>query len=378
MLKFRTHREILTSLITEAYKRGLLSDDSKYLERIARGEAIENAYVLFLAAFADVLAGYYQDMQSLLDSLDVDVAKGDDLDRLASLVGLERRGPTRSVAPIVFERVDSSDSSSEIHIPGGTRIASERGTIYTTLYEAFIKPGELQANTYAISLEAGPATQVGIGELDRMIDTVEGVRVYNPEASTGGLSEETDEELAQRIRMWAFEQQKGTYTAYESALNRVAGLRSWKIIPRWDGPGTVKIIVDPPADTVIKFVEDAIVDVQAADEDVKVMGVSETRIDVHCVVNFDAGALLVGRKPKDLAYVLERDIRAYIDGGRLSNGQIVEGLKIGEDFNPFKLGNFLASIHTGLENVDFEYPAKKVFIDDDKRAKSGVIKVTVA
>ncbi|MGD9666537.1 MAG: baseplate J/gp47 family protein [Synergistaceae bacterium] len=376
MLRLKSHREILAGLITKAYERGLLSDDIGFFDRITRGESIENNYVLFLASFADILAEYYQDLQSLLNSFDVDRATGSDLDRLASLVGLERLGPTRSIAPITFEKLESAHDE-EILVPANTRIATESGIIYSTMYEAVIAADELQATTYAISAGAGPETRIGAGELTVLVDQVEGVTVFNHEASTGGNSAEDDNSLARRIRMWPFEQQRGTYTAYESALNRVAGLRSFKIIPRWDGPGTVKVIVDPPSNVVVDFARDAIVDVQAADEDVKVVGVEEKVVNVHCVATFETtGALLGGKRTENLEYYLEKDIRAYIDGGRASNGQIVDGLGIGENFSPFKLMNYLADLYPELEDVDFEYPAKKVVISDNERATSGIIEIT--
>jgi hypothetical protein len=117
--------------------------------------------------------------------------------------------------------------------------------------------------------------------------------------------------------------------------------------------------------------------VQAADEDVKVVGVDEKVVNVHCVATFEtAGALLGGKRTENLEYYLEKDIRAYIDGGRASNGQIVDGLGIGEDFSPFKLGNYLADLYPELEDVGFEYPTKKVVIGDNERATSGIIEMT--
>jgi len=377
MVRLKNHRELLTSLITRAYRLGLLSDDTSFLDRISRGESVENTYVLFLSSFADALAEYYQDLEQLIDSFDLDKAKGSDLDRLANIVGLERLEPTKSIAPVVFEKKETAQGQ-EMRIPAGTRIVTEKGIVYSTMYEVVIPETELQGMTYAISQDARPETRVGAGELTAFIDQIEGVTVFNPEASTGGNSKETDDELARRIRLWPFEQQRGTYTAYETALSKIPGLRDFRIVPRWDGPGTVKIIVDPPTNIMISFVEDAIIDVQTADEDVKVVGIGEKVIDIHCVAKFSiTDAFLVGKQRENLPYYLEKDIRAFIDGGRAYNGQIIEGLRIGEDFNPFKLGNFLASIHPELEEVDFEYPAKKVVISDDERAKSGSVKVTI-
>ena len=376
MIRIKDHREILASLIALAHEYGLLSDDTAFLDRIAKGEAIENVYVLFLAAFASALAQYYDDLNALIESLDLDRAQGPDLERLGSLVGVERRGPTRSIVPVVFSR--KSDSKDEIEIPVATRLKTEKNVVYETTSRIVIPPGEPEARAYATSVDAGPATRIGVGELTEFVDRIEGVEVFNPEPSSGGRSAEDDEELRQRIRMWAFQHQRGTLTAYQAVLDRVPGLRSYRIVPRWDGVGTVKIIVDPPLPIVRDYVEDALDDAKSADEDVKVVKVKAREIDVHCIASVAIEeAHRIGLDAESVERAIKQDIRVFIDGGRLSTGEIHDGMGIGENFKPFKLVSFISNLHAYLEDMRLEYPKKTVKVGDEERATSGLIKIEV-
>ena len=378
MIRIKNHREILASLIALAHEYGLLSDDTAFLDRIAKGEAIENAYVLFLAAFASALAQYYEDLEALIESLDLDRAVGEDLERLGSLVGVERRGPTRSIVPVVFARKDKERKEEEIRIPVATRLKTEKNVVYETTAEVIIPGGAIEARGYAVSVDAGPKTRIGAGELTEFVDQIEGVEAFNPEASSGGRSAEDDEALRQRIRMWAFQHQRGTLTAYQAVLDRIPGLRSYRIIPRWDGVGTVKIIVDPPLDTVREYAEDALDDAKSADEDVKVVKVKAREIDVHCIASVAIEeAHRIGLDAESVERAIKQDVRVFIDGGRLSTGEVYDGMGIGENFKPFKLVSFISNLHAYLEDMRLEYPKETVKVGDEERATSGLIKIEV-
>lgn len=76
---------------------------------------------------------------------------------------------------------------------------------------------------------------------------VEGiVSITNPVKATGGTEEETDDELRERI-MEANEQMDDSYIGNESDYKRwaesVAGIGTAIVVPEWNGPETVKIIV---------------------------------------------------------------------------------------------------------------------------------------
>mgnify|MGYP000885028136 CR=1 FL=1 len=372
MIPFRSQREILFDLITRAYEYGLLSDDTGFIERISRGESIENNLVLFLSAVADELARFYSDLEGLVNSLNVDLAVGDDLDRLAALVGLERLGATKSIVPVVFERMEGYND--DIFIPAGTGLTTKTGVAYETLYEAAIPSGSLEARSYAISRDYGLGTRIGAGELNIIEDDVPGATVYNPEPSSGGNPPEDDASLRMRVKQWAFEHQKGTLTAYYRVLQATPGVNDFIIEPRWDGPGTVRIVVDPPDKAVLELVQDYVRDAMAADEDVKVVGVETETIDIECVVSVKIETFMWR---ETIAYNVEKDIRAFIDGGRTSRGDFIRGLGLGEDFSPFRLGSFLTEVHSELSDLEITYPAKKVNIPESKRAKAGQIKVTV-
>ena len=99
----------------------------------------------------------------------------------------------------------------------------------------------------ARAMIAGVESNVNANTITMMSVPVEGIiSITNPVKATGGTEEETDDELRERI-MEANEQMDDSYIGNESDYKRwaesVAGIGTAIVVPEWNGPETVKIIV---------------------------------------------------------------------------------------------------------------------------------------
>lgn len=371
MIERRDEVDILHDLILEAYRRGLISEDTKFLDRIHRGDAIENNLILLFATYSTILSQYYTVLEDFFNKFDLDNADTAMLNRIGSLVGLPRLEATPSLVPVIFER--NEPATETINIPSGTRLRSETETPvdYQVIRPAEIEVGELKTQTYAQSLVKGPDSRVGVMELTQLLDENLSMyidRVYNPEASTGGNPPETDEEYRTRLSQWSMHATRGTKSSYENALKQVAGLRDFKIEPQFAGPGSVKVVVDPPYEPVIEYVKDELQGrAQLLDEYVYVVGVKEVPITITLEVEVSTERIMDAFIPI-LEDRVERAVRTYVNGGIRENGNYYYGLGIGRTLYPSRLTKFLLDEITELENVEITYPDKPIRFAAEERA----------
>lgn len=114
---------------------------------------------------------------------------------------------------------------------------------FQMMYKGFIQ----LATVIARAMIAGVESNVNANTITMMSVPVEGIiSITNPVKATGGTEEETDDELRERI-MEANEQMDDSYIGNESDYKRwaesVAGIGTAIVVPEWNGPETVKIIV---------------------------------------------------------------------------------------------------------------------------------------
>ena len=64
----------------------------------------------------------------------------------------------------------------------------------------------------------------------------------NDKASTGGTEEYTDDEYRYLLMHWKEVNLKGSLEAYEEYFANFDGIDSYKIVPFWNGTGTIKVL----------------------------------------------------------------------------------------------------------------------------------------
>lgn len=155
-------------------------------------------------------------------------------------------------------RKDAGYAYGKLEITGipGTRI--EQGRLFCTAAtdaapsiefstrETVVIPEEGKITVEIIAVESGKSSNVAAGTITLAMSPVEGITgIQNSEAVTGGTDREKDEEYLSRIldlyrKGVSF---VGNDADYVRWAKEVVGVGSASVIPEWNGPGTVKVIL---------------------------------------------------------------------------------------------------------------------------------------
>src|SRR5690606_1696289 len=95
------------------------------------------------------------------------------------------------------------------------------------------------------AVEEGADGNVSAESINGVVGDLEGiVTVVNPEQFAGGFDEESDDEFASRfLNNRRNEATSGNAAHYRLWATSVAGIEDAYVIPAWDGPNTVKVIL---------------------------------------------------------------------------------------------------------------------------------------
>lgn len=382
----RTYNEIFPEMIQDAQNLNLISEDEQFLEHIDNLEDIENNYVMDLSTHALQTDGLYKEATKIYNSNDINKAVGIDLDNLGELFNVKRPAAQKSVAGLTFSL--NKSISEEVIIPEGTVVQTDLGEKYVTVEDVNIPANDLNVTVNAKSVLYGYASRVGkntLVNLSTVIDSHEAkLTVTNLSASSGGKNQATDEEYRELLRNWTKILTRGTKLAYDYYLMNYEGVDSYKLIPHWDGAGTLKIVIDAPAETLPTIIPEItaglIEDVHLyKDDDVIIVPAEDVTItNVTCTVNVDIDNLTQYSLPdkETISLKVQNAITTYIDGGYRVNGEYYAGLKLGEDFIPYQCGLFVAQEVSEVKNVIFSKTDHTV-IDDYQKAEVGVVNVFI-
>lgn len=196
-----------------------------------------------LAPVAAELAQLVIVLKSLLDKAFVQSTYDEYLDMKAREFGLERRQAKKATGQVIFIGKPGTV------IPAGIRVSTvsdngESGTIFLTKTNA-----EIGADGTAIvdieAEEEGKQGNVAAGAIQLLLDKVDGIeKVTNLLATSGGTDREDDESLRQRIlEKVRHPGASGNKSDYINWALEVPGVGGVRVIPLWDGPGTVKVVL---------------------------------------------------------------------------------------------------------------------------------------
>ena len=353
--------ELFLSMMQDAYQYGLVSTDEHFLDYIKNRQDIENMYCLFLSVYAFENSRIFEEMTNLYNSNDIDKAHGRDLDIIGNKFGIPRPSARKSSVELLFIKT-SIDNEKDFIIPQGTIVSTNSGKNYYTVEQAVIIRGRDRTTVQAKSVDNGYNSRVDRNTLT--IPNIGGVTVTNLKGSSGGRGAYTDKEYRRLIKNWAYSHIKGTKEAYDLFFAYYDGIDDYRLFPQWDGAGTLKIIVDPSDDWILNDIAYQIYqNVQLIDDDVYVTGAIPRKIDVTVNVNVDidnAQYYSVDER-EQIAELVEKAIRLYIDGGYRKDGRYYTGMSIGQDFVPFQCGLFIHDeVGDMVRSVDFRDTIKNI------------------
>ncbi len=182
-------------------------------------------------------------LQNMLQIFFVQTSYGTYLDYLGQARGVTRLPATSATGNVKFV------GQPGILVKAGTQVATQSSTnapaiTFKTTEEGVIN-AEGEVVVRAECAELGTAGNVPAGVIVLMLDPVNGVTaVTNPEPFTGGTDIEDDDAFRERIlEAWRSPVTSGNKYHYKFWAKEVPGVGDAKVIPLWDGPGTVKVVI---------------------------------------------------------------------------------------------------------------------------------------
>ena len=373
----KSYEEIFESMLEDSLEKGLISHAEDFAAYVADKEDISNYYVMDKSVIAEMFATAYESITSVYESAKVEYAEGNDLDEIGKIVGIERPPATYAEAEVTFRL--SQTIEEDLNIPAGIIISTVDNIEYRTLENLFIAADGTEATIPCIAVEPGVSSKVIENSLTRIVDDLEvQLTCTNDKASSGGTEQYTDDEYRYLLLNWTKIMIKGSDDAYENYFANFDGIDSYKIVPNWDGTGTVKVVLDPGTPSQLNQAYDDLQgSITQASEDIVMFSPISKYIDIYAVVNVDIDQLnpySTVEKDEIRARIIT-GIKCFIDGGYRVDGSYYQGLVLGEDFIPHKLAVFLDDEIPELKNITFNYPEDYIPILDEEIGVSNTITI---
>ena len=369
--------EIFESMLQDSLEKGLISHVEDFPEYIQNQQDISNYYVMDKSVIAKMFEKFYEDMTLVYESAKVEYAEGTDLDEIGSTLGIFRPAATHAETLVTFTLSESA--SEDINLPEGIIISTVSGIEYETVERLFISADDNESTITARAVEAGLSGKVIENTLTRIVSNLEYNFIVNNESpSSGGREEYNDDEYRYLLMNWTKIYLKGSLEAFEYYFASFDGIDSYKLIPNWDGAGTIKCVLDPGMDYQLgNAYEDLQGSITQATEDIFMSAPISKSIDIYATVNVDIDQInpYSDIEKRDIKAKIISAIKVFIDGGYASDGSWYPGLLLGEDFIPHKLGVFLDDEIPELKNIIFNTPTDYVSILDEEVGVSNTINI---
>lgn len=189
-----------------------------------------------IAAAAEELSECYHALDALVPAFYVDETSGPYIDKQAGIVGIVRKAGTAASCGIVFTGTDGAA------IPAGAPYYTASGLTFYLKDKVVIRDGEGRGELAAA--EAGDAYNIAAGEIVTALRNYSGVSGFANEAADGGTDPESDGALLARyLERMRKPATSGNPWHYQRWAKEVDGIGAARVVSKWKGPGTVKVIV---------------------------------------------------------------------------------------------------------------------------------------
>lgn len=290
-------------------------------------------------------------------------AAGVYLDRHAAVRNMTRQGASKAVGSLTFTLANAQTGA--VSIETGTVCMTEGAVRFRTTEDGMIPAGELSVTVAAEAVEPGSGGNVGTGAVHVLTACPVAVQsVTNGAAFTGGLSEETDEELRQRVLDSFQRLPNGANAAwYEQTACRHEGVAAAKAVGKARGMGTVDVYAAAPGGTPsAALLAELQAEFQKSREiavDVQVKAPTTQAVNVAVTVEVEEGADFAGVKAE------AETMLADFFSGKL----------LGKAVTLAELGSRIYAL-PGVKNYHITAPAADVAADDTVLPVLGTVSVT--
>lgn len=190
-----------------------------------------------IAAVTIELEKSYEEQGVILTNAFVSTAGGEYLERKCAELGIERKAATKAAGTVEITGAVGAK------ILQGNLVSTELVTYVITENKTIGASGK-----ESVSIECSQAGTIGnvpVGAIKYFPVTLEGIlSVTNPSAMTSGYDRETDDSLRKRF----YDKVNSPATSgnvghYKQWAKSVTGVGEVKVIPTWNGAGTVKVVL---------------------------------------------------------------------------------------------------------------------------------------
>lgn len=189
-----------------------------------------------IAAAAEEISEAYHSLDALIPAFYVDETSGPYIDKQAGTVGIVRKAGTKARCGVTFTGADGAA------IPAGAVYYTASGLAFYLEAPVTLRDGAGEGTLLAA--EPGDAYNIAAGEIVTALRNYSGVSDFTNSAADGGADPETDGALLgrylERMRKPAT---SGNPWHYQRWAKEVEGIGAARIVSKWNGPGTVKVIV---------------------------------------------------------------------------------------------------------------------------------------
>lgn len=229
----------------------------------------------------------YQADNALVPMFYIDETSGPYIDRMAGLLGLERKTGARAGADIAFTGLAGT------RIPAGTLFLTGDGLEFS-LDADTVLDGQGAGSGHVTAGEAGAAYNIEAGELVRMYVNLAGLTGFRNGRAAGGVDPESDAGLCGRVlTRLRRPPTSGNVYHYEQMALEVDGVGIPKIFPLYRGAGTVGVVLagpdaGPVDGAVVRAVEEHIQRERIIGPSVTVKSAQGVTVSVSAAVSLDS------------------------------------------------------------------------------------------
>lgn len=270
-------------------------------------------------------------------------ATGEYLDRKAAEQGLERR-----VAEYAKGIVTITGRAGEV-VRAGAKVAADN--ILYSVDETVSIPEGGTVEVGATCMTGGAAGNVKAGAINRFPVTLPNIySVINNEPFEGGYDAESDDELRERyFEKVSRPNASGNVNDYIAWAKEIAGVGDVQVIPLWDGPGTVKVVI---TDSNIQPADEELLDEVASHiEESRPIGASVTVVSAASLT-INISAKLTKQSDLDVQDEVENALKEYLSEYALEKeyvsyariGSLILSIAGVEDYSELKVNNGTANV----------------------------------
>ena len=299
-------------------------------------------------------ANFNLQLQEVQDKLDIENLFGEELERFVyPRTGQVRKLATKSITTVIISGQEGSS------IKKGDLVGSDTVNFISLEDKDIGISGVI--NLLVECEEFGAIGNVPANSINRFPVTIPGlINVYNPETVVNGYEAETDRELKDRYyEKFQRPAKAGNKYHYEQWAKEVVGVGGVKVIPRWDGPLSVKVIIvdsngQPGSEELITDTSSHIEEERPFGANVTVVGATPKTIDISVT-------LLLAENYTDLEVKesIENNIKEYLKSiafkveyiSYAQIGSIVLDTEGVLDYSDLTVNNGIANISVASEEV---------------------------